>query len=99
MTRSCAASCSMANRREIRPATMQPLCDCIAQGDVESVRGLLDADSSLVNATFYYPGDDRPNRARYSGASQTLRHRPHAAGTAYSNRAIYDAAEPYDDWL
>ena len=50
------------NRREIHPPTVQPLCDCIAQGDLESVRRLLDADSSLVNAIFFQPGEDRPNR-------------------------------------
>ena len=74
---------------------MQTLCDCIAQGDVDSVRGLLDADSSLANATFFYPGDDRPNRP----LDMAVRHRHYdiirmlLERGAYSNRAIYDAAE------
>ncbi len=74
---------------------MQPLYDCIAQGDADSVRGLLDADSSLVSATFFYPGDDRPNRA----LDMAVRHKHYdiigmlLERGAYSNRAIYDAAE------
>lgn len=82
------------NRREIHPPPVQPLCDCIAEGDLESARRLLDADSSLVNATFFRSGDDRPNRL----LDVAVRHkecdilRLLLERGAYSNRAIYDAA-------
>lgn len=82
------------NRREIHPPTVQPLCDCIAQGDLESARRLLDADSSLVNAIFFRPGEDRPNRP----LDVAVRHkdcdliRMLLQRGACSNRAIYDAA-------
>lgn len=74
---------------------MKPLCDCIAQGDADRVRGLLDADPSLASATFFYPGDERPNRP----LDIAVRHRQYdiirmlLERGAYSNRAIYDAAE------
>ena len=84
----------MSRKREIHPPTMQPLCDCIAQGDAASVRELLDADSSLASATFFYPGDDRPNRP----LDIAVRHKHYdilrllLERGACSNRAIYDAA-------
>lgn len=82
------------NRREVHPPTVQPLCDCIAEGDLESARRLLEADSSLVSATFFWPGDDRPNRlldvAVRHKECDILRLLLERGG--YSNRAIYDAA-------